>query len=401
MIPYKTLFKRTLSNFLYLLIPIVSLGQEEVFQSTERDEYYAKRNADYKPFEPLSNDLILRFKNEFYDIGDYSNYSPYAESRYFTPYQDSIHALPPNLNVRDSREYKGNIAKNQILKYEKRGSIEAFVYSSVKFENRSFGENGIWVAYSSDDGLNWEYLYTGIVQRQPLFLKWYSNAPLLKTGNVLQIEAALLLQTAEFSHPGPGVRYDLVKDGLIVTMNLDVLRRDSDSDGLTDIVEAKFFTNRFSEDTDADGITDKYDLNPRFSIPRTDKTIIFESVIENNVNSFDTTGRGEFISSLSIPNRHIATDSTETILIVTDNADIHSIQPSSVRVIILTEKAYRESHSLFSDKLNRMYISPMFKVNNEVDTYLFTRSIDTWGQEYLVKKTVNGWIIRVISEWIS
>src|SRR5690606_28946740 len=105
--------------------------------------------------------------------------------------------------------------------------------------------------------------------------------------------------------------------------------------------------------------------------------------------------------SLITPQINYATDKTETILIVTDNPDIQSIQPKSTRVIVLTKKEYEKSKGKFRNELNDMSISPLFKVDDNIDAYIFTKSFNTWEDEYLVKKTKDGWKIMIISFWIS
>lgn len=393
---------RLLNILLILFIPVFATGQENEYKSKEQEEYY--RKLSFEPFRPLSKNKILNYKNDFFSFRKISDFISYKDSLYLTPYQDSIFSIMFNQLQDDSiffpePQFIGKIEKRKILKHEKNGRIEAFIYTSYEYENFDFGESGIWVAFSENDGLNWEYFYTGIVQRQPLYVKWYSKAPLIKSDSELQIEAALLRQLTPFIHPGPGPTYELVKDGILLTLDLNTLRRDSDSDGLTDIAEAKFYTDPANKDTNGNGIPDNLDLNPRFSVPRTDRTVIYESVLNMEIEMDDTVG--VFISSLTIPQVTFATDTTETNLIVTDIPDIHSIQPSSIRVIILTEQEYKEQKGLFKSELNSIWFSPLFKVDNEVDTYIFSKSIGTWGGEYLVRKTEGGWIIKMISMWIS
>lgn len=393
---------RQLSILLILLIPVLSFGQEKEYKSKEQEKYY--KNLNYKPFKPLSKKEILNFKNAHFDIEDIADYTPYSDSLDLTPYQDSIYKIMFNPANRDSMiipepEFIGEIEKSQILKYEKSGENEAFIYVSSKYENRYFGESGIWVAYSINKGESWEYLYTGIVQQQPLYVKWYSKLPMINSKGELQIETCLLRQLTPFSHPGPGPTYEVVKDGLLLTLDLKTLKKDTDGDGLSDIVETKFFTNLNNKDTDSDGIYDNLDLNPRLKVQRTDKTVIFESAVNEETNMFDTTGL--VISSLQTPQINYATDTTETVLIVADNPDIQSIQPKSTRVIVLTKKEYEKSKAKFRNELNDMSISRLFKVDNEIDSYIFTRSFNTWGEEYLVKKTKDGWKILIISSWIS
>jgi hypothetical protein len=395
---------RIVNSLLILLLPFFSFGQEQQeYKSKEQEQYYKK--SHYKRFKPLSKNKVSSFKNEFFEFEKMGNYTPYSDSLLLTPYQDSINKVMFNPANSDSitmhkPELVGKIEKFKILKHEKNGAIEAFIYANNKFEDVYFGYLvGIWVAFSTNNGKTWEYLYTGIVQHQPLFLKWYSNIPLIKSETNLQIEACLVRQLTQFSHPAINpISYEVIKDGLRLTLNLTTLRKDTDNDGLTDIVEKKLYTNLNNKDTDGDRIPDNLDLNPRFSVKRTNRTIIFESAVNDNM-LVDTTGVS--VSSLKIPEINHTTDTTETVLIVTDNPDIQSIQPTSKRVIILSETEYKKHKKLFKNELNDMLITPLFKVDNEIDTYLFSRSFNTWGEDYLVKKVENGWIITIISSWIS
>ena len=389
-----------------LLAPAFSFAQEEEeeykYTSKEEDAYY--QNRHYKPFEPVSEEIILNYYDDFFKFAEVDDYTPYNDTLYLTPYQDSIHRLGWEYWASDTVivKYVGKIDKYQILKQEKKGKIEAFIYRSAEFENMFFGEPGIWVAYSDDNGETWSYYYTGIVQKQPLYVKWYSSYPLINEQGDLQIEACLLRQTSPFTHPGPGPSYQLVKDGLLLTLDLETLRKDSDGDGLTDIVEAKFRTDPKNADTDGDGIPDNLDLNPRFASQRTDKSVIYEAVLNEVQIPFWGEEEEETILPIdATPETHYVVDTTETIMIVTDDPSLQNIQPKSYRVIILTKEEYESNPKYFENDLNDMSFTPLFKVDGKKDTYLFSYDFNTWGASYWVKKTDKGWIIVMISQWIS
>ena len=397
----KKMVNRFIGLLLILLIPAISFGQKIEYKSKEQDLYYS--NNKYKPFEPVRKKEILKFKKNFFECQNLDNYTSNVDSLYYTPYQDSVNAImnnPKNRNPMIFPEsiYIGKIEKSQILKYEKKGQIEAFIYTSNEFERKLSGELGIWVAYSANNGKQWEYLYTGIVQRQPLYLKWYSSLPLIVSENKLQIESSLLRQLAPLLNNVPKLTYEVIKDGLNLVIDLNVLRRDTDGDGLTDIVENKLFTNINNKDTDGDGIFDNLDLNPRLSVSRTDKTEVFERALNNESDLLDTTGLKK--SSKESMKKSYATPTTETIIIVSDNPDIQSIQPKLIRVIIISTKEYKKQKSIFQNELNEMFMSPLFKVDDEKDTYIFSWSLNSGGGEYLAKKTKYGWDLMTVSSWI-
>ena len=402
---------------LFLLVPAFSFAQEkdseyenykkrfkeflEQNKSSEEEAYY--KNREFKEHEPLNMEVFSNYYDDFFKFVEVDDYTPYCNTLYFTPYQDSVFRLDWEYWWSDSlRQFVGKIDKSFILKQEKKGNVEAFIYYDGEFENRYFGESGIWVAYSDDNGETWSYYYTGIVQKQPLFVKWYSSYPLINEEGDLQIEACLLRQTSPFSHPVPTQTYQLAKDGLLLTLDLETLRKDSDGDGLTDIVEAKFRTNPKNADTDGDGIPDNLDLNPRFASQRTDKSVIYEAVL--NEVQIPFWGEEEEETALPInatPETHYAVDTTETILIVTDDPALQNILPTSYRVIIITTEEYENNPRYFKNDLNKMYFTPLFKVDGKKDTYLFSYDFNTWGASYWVKKTNKGWVIVMTSQWIS
>ncbi len=292
----------------------------------------------------------------------------------------------------------GKIDKTQILKYDKQDSIIAFIYKSSIYENKYFGEYGIWIGYSENRGKDWSYYYTGIVQRQPLYLKSYSQRPLIKEKGKLEIDACLLRQLSPFYHPGGSPYYECVKDGIYVTFDIDVISKDSDGDGLTDIVEDKFYTNKFNRDTDGDGIPDNIDSNPRKYYPKTEKTRIYEAYLDEKIDWNNEEGRGMLLLSDAI---NYVTDSTETILIVTDNEDLFGVSPQRYRIIFMAPDEYVKNKNRFETELNKMHISPLFRVDGKKDTYKMNDFFNTWGGSYLIRKAKNKWIIQRLSFVIS
>lgn len=388
---------------LILFTSSFSFGQVTEYKSKERDAYYERQIREHKEFKPIKKREVLNFKNRYFDFHRIDDYTPFSDSLYDTPFQiyyfDVIlGSIKDESMVSPPSEYIGNIDKMRILKHEKKEQFEAFIYESSELDDVFMREYGIWVALSYDSGTTWEYLYTGIVQQQPLFLKWYSSVPLIKSDNELQIEACLLRQLTPSTFSDFGVTYEVVKDGLLLNIDLNTLRKDTDGDGLTDIVEEKLFTNCKSKDTDGDGITDNLDLNPRFSVPRTDKTEILEFALDMSIKLDSAVN---IVSSLVDSKINFVNDTTETILIVSDSPDMQSVQPKSKRVIVLTEMEYNRFNRKYKNRLYRVWITPLFKVDGETETYLFSKDLGIYGGDYIVRKTERGWEIEMVSYWIS
>ena len=388
--------KNYLTMLLLLLLPAFSFGQDYKYQSREEDEY--NKNYKYKHFEPMTEDQIKNYKNDFFHFERIEDYTPYNDSIWFTTYQDSVFNMEMKKRINGEelvspKQCVGKIDKRFILKHEKKGQIEAFVYEAYEYGSPL---PGLWVAYSTNAGSSWEYYYTGLVQKKPLFVKWYSNTPLINEDGDIQMEACLFFQDRTI---GPwGMEYfKLADDGMLLIFDLQTLRRDLDGDGLTDIAEAKFHTDPNNPDTDGDGIPDNLDLNPRFSLPRTDKTIVFEVVLNDDKRlSFTWGGAYELIplDEVTLPN--YATDTTSTLLIVSDDPNLLAVQPTRERIIFLTSEEYESEPRYYSDDLNGYRVTPLFKADHLDDTFVFSMSStkgSSWESGYYATRTKEGWDI--------
>jgi len=263
---------------------------------------------------------------------------------------------------------------------------------------------GLWVAYSTDAGSSWAYYCTGLFQEKPLFVKWYSNTPLINRNGDVQMEACLFIQDRTIG-PWGMEHFKLAEDGLLLTFDLQTLRRDSDGDGLTDIAEAKFHTNPNNPDTDGDGIPDNLDLNPRFSLPRTDKTIVFEAVLnEDERLPFTWGGAYELIPLDEVTLPSYATDTTPTLMVVTDDPNLLAVQPTRERIIFLTSEEYESEPRYYSDDLNGYRITPLFKADYLDDTFVFSihsTKGSSWESGYYATRTKDGWDIGMTFQIIE
>ncbi len=400
--------KQLFPFLLFLLLPAFMFAQS--YPSQEQDAYYKQRRktSHLYYFKKVSRRTIRNYQNPFFEFRKIDDYTPYVKNDnqpYFSKYLELT--FKPGSSIIDK------VDERQVIRHEKKENVEAVVYESGWYENYSHGEPGVWVAYSEDYGENWEYYYTGIVQKQPLYIKGESKHPLINEQGDLQVEACLLRQMKPFMHPGPEPDFQLVKDGLLLIIDLKTLRKDTDEDGLTDIVEAKFFTDPNNRDTDGDGIPDNQDANPRCALPRTEKASAFETIINGDKRIIfrafieaedgsrrDTILRGEIIPFSENPEVQFAKEDTPTVMLVTDDPDLKAIQPHNYRIIVLSEQEFLKNKK-YNDKLDELFMTPMFKVDDEEDTYLIKYSQGTGGNSFLIKRTKDGWWIEIIGGWIS
>lgn len=123
---------------------------------------------------------------------------------------------------------------------------------------------GYWLLESKDRGRTWDSpLYTGLRQYRPYELAKRSSLPMLD-GDTLQLEASVReLEEQSITFPPLGLATKREQKGLFVRAPLAELQKDSDADGLPDLVEQRLLTDPNAADTDADGLPDGEDALPQ------------------------------------------------------------------------------------------------------------------------------------------
>ena len=401
--------KKHLALLLFLLAPAVLLAQEEDYDYEKYEKAYDEFMERYKsseeeayyhvdedkewvvaPIVPTDAEDVKSYKNKFFEFTEIENFTPYDENQQWTPFQDSLIKAGHFLWY-EPRQFIGGVDRSDILKYEKKDNVVAFAYWQNEFRQG----RGIWIAYSMDGGKSWAHYHSGLIQEKPLFVKWYSKYPLIKSNGDLQIEACLMRKAS-----GPGlhgfVEHELVQDGLLVTFELETLAKDSDGDGLTDIMETRLRTDLNNLDTDGDGITDDLDMNPRYNLPRTEKTLIYEAVINDDLRAHRFWDEDcEIIPFSEMPIPHYVTDTTNTILVVTDDPDFLACQPTQERIIFMRTEEFENTKDTFFEEKENVSFSPLFKVDNMEDAYVFGVGGAFWSNDYVVEKQKDGWCIKV------
>lgn len=361
--------KRRLLTSILCLIYISSYSQYDIdkYPNKEKDDYYKKTFKYYK--EHSSNEYLDNIQPH-YKINKLSNFTPYIDTLIFPENLDSlIEYLENHMNY--------SLGFNPII-FQVKDSIEVVLFSHGELP-------GVWIGYSKDYGNKWTYYYTGIRYTFPLLLKWYSKIPLILNENKIQIEAALFQRNkSESRFSRFGYIDSLFIDGLIVEFDINKLSLDSDEDGLTDIVEKVINTNIHKKDTDNDGISDFYDLNPRYNLEQKPLSEIYSQIIDEELYKID---KNELVNKYYL----------ETILVVTNNIDLLCVNPNNVRIIFMTENEYENyTNKNNAPELNNIMISPLFKVDNMIDSYLINTSSRLGSQKYYIHKKDNKWNLELI-----
>ena len=76
-------------------------------------------------------------------------------------------------------------------------------------------------------------------------------------------------------------KYDVIKEGVQFTINLEDIKKDSDQDGFNDLFEKFIGLNSEAADTDGDGIADFIDPNPKFKSGTDKFTVMYETLVDH------------------------------------------------------------------------------------------------------------------------
>jgi hypothetical protein len=391
------------------------LQDENKYRSKEEDAYYdsLKNTWVHKDFMPVSNEIAKKNSYDYVKIVKINKPSIYKPQQVFSAYWDSIMQSQKE-DLKDFKKFDsimqeiqnekiGIIPKMSVIKQEKVANNWAIVYSDSKYDDFIYGGWGYWIALSYDNGKTWKQYYTGLTENCYYFFKRNSNIPLWKDSVTLQIESTIVRQISEVIHPLPAT-FETIQDSIAIQLDIRKIIQDSDDDGLTDIVENKMMLIPNNPDTDGDGIKDSEDKNPRFKSTETEKSIIYETLIEN----FQPNKKGEMEIDLTNPPKcekseidSLYGDFESVNLFITDDKDLQGLNLHNETMIIMSSKEYEDYKKKYPSHFIESDYSQMFKCDREYETYKIHTSHLTGGATYIVKKTKTGWKIFLLSSWIS
>jgi len=404
------------------MLTIISCGNtfaqdrdEKKYSSKEQDLYYEnlRKSWEHKEFTPVSLETATKNPYGYVKVDTIENPAYYNPKQVFSAYRDSIMDSQKE-NIKDFKKYDsimqamfndkiGGIPKMSIIKQGKYGNNLAMIYTDSKYDDFIYGGWGYWIALSSDNGITWKHFYTGLTENYYYFFKRNSKIPLWKDSTTLQIEGAIVRQVTQVMHPMPA-EFEAIHDNIAIQLDLTKICKDSDNDGLTDIVEDKMLLNPNNADTDGDGINDSDDKNPRFKSIKTDKSLIYETLIEN----FKPNNRG--VMEIDIANPPVCKKSEmdslygyfNTVnLLVTDDPDFQHLNLQTEKLIIMTTEEYRNYKLKYPSHFIKSDCTPMFKCDKMKDTYIISTSELTSSTTYVIQKTKKGWKIFMLSMSIS
>jgi hypothetical protein len=180
--------------------------------------------------------------------------------------------------------------------------------------------------------------------------------------------------------------YTGMRDPRLPDVALAELQRDSDADGLTDLLEARLLTNPRDADTDRDGIADETDMNPRIArgTAASDEGRVIEALLRDQ----KLLAEQSVIVPGVIPRER-------TVFVVGNEKDYAGIDPA-LRLIVLTpeerEAMERESGPILVPEL-------FFDLRGERAFATLDRG--AMGETYRLAKDAGTWTATRGSSWME
>lgn len=292
------------------------------------------------------------------------------------------------------------------IRMERRGDeIVAVTISSAIDPVGEIGLGAYWILRSEDGGNSWREYYTGLRENMPYVVPPASTLPLL-AGDHLQIEVDVKeLDTKSITFPPVAMRLLRQQHGLYLDFPLAELARDSDGDGVTDLLEERLATDPHNADTDGDGIDDNHDALPQvaYSAHRTAATDVIEAAFAGfqlgGGRAVEGIAEGTPAAAESACDVRTSLVGQPVLFVVGDPAQFAPLAIDR-RIVVLSE----EQLDAYSEKFGPTYAA---RVRHFVIDHSGTRAIielnQSWtGSTELLTKTDKGWVLSdMLMTWIT
>jgi len=289
------------------------------------------------------------------------------------------------------------------LRMERRGrEVVAIAVAGMLDPVGELGLGAYWILHSRDGGATWEEpLYTGLREQMPYVVVPSSRLPLL-AGDHLNIEVMVReLDPESITFPPVMLRTKREAHGLSLEMPWEALRRDSDGDGVTDLVEERLGTDPYKRDTDGDGIDDGKDGLPQVALAG--KRNAESDALAALLREFYL-GAGKLVVGLAQSEeernacvKRASILGPQTLFVVGDRATFGAIDIHR-RVIVFT----RRELELYEKKFGPTFAAEMHVFVNHAGTKAVITDNEQWrGDTYALRKTKKGWVVKSTGGWIT
>jgi len=230
---------------------------------------------------------------------------------------------------------------------------------------------GYWIVRSADRGATWNRpLYTGLRVGQPYQAVVGSTLPMLRDDGV-RIDVTMTDTDGR------------IREGIAIDLKWSDLERDSDHDGLTDLMEERILTDPKNADTDGDGLPDGVDPLPQvaFVESSSDSAAIIEAVIEK-----------QYDSDLAENTSHHEIGAM-TLFLTGGPADFAGLD-SRLRIIVVSDAEIDAASKKFGPTA-ALHLSPV--IIDQTGTRAWVHQAESAnGTAYLLEKIDGLWVVALV-----
>jgi hypothetical protein len=272
------------------------------------------------------------------------------------------------------------------------------------------GSGGYWLHLSNDGGKHWDKrLYLGLQMYFPYIVADSSPLPLLNGGKLQLAVQVREIDSGSITFPPVDLRFKRKVDNIYIEMPLDDIRKDSDGDGLTDLLEDKLRTDPLNPDTDGDGIIDGLDSLPQ--VPLGNKPNDLADIVLD-ILKHHTSVQGEAI--ISVPSAYENSNNKNNSFAFFDGAH-HGMKPDIAMIEAdktLFSGLTLDSMVVFVDQDDIDYLREHYGMCLPLDltTIMINHAHDRavviwdagWAGETIEFRKVDGkWISRQVTGYIT
>jgi hypothetical protein len=269
---------------------------------------------------------------------------------------------------------------------------------------------GYWLLDSQDGGRTWSsLLYLGLRQYRPYELAKKSSLPMLD-GDTLRLAASVReLDEQSITFPPIHLSTKREKKNLFLQARLSELQKDTDADGLPDLIEERFLTDPKAADTDADGLSDGEDPLPQVPAiqrgkesPEARLLMAFlarlkqgEEVLKGlEVGLPDEDGPGD---EPRLPKGTTPESRYDATFLEMDRGALRGVQQAS-RTLVLTSEELARAEERFGGFFG---LSVELLFNAAGDQALISWGEQWRGGRYLARLENGQWVFQSLSQWIT
>lgn len=261
---------------------------------------------------------------------------------------------------------------------------------------------GYWLIFSTDNGQTWSTpLYLGLQAHQPYEIVRDSSLP-IRDGEFFNLEVRRApLDPDSISFPPVGIRLESDPSKLYLQFRWQELTKDSDVDGLTDLLEEKLGLNSLAADTDGDGLDDRQDPMPGLKFkPEKDEVsavlqMAFEQIVGYEKDALPVNPRSKF--PVSLPKDVMESGRFYTLFVTGERNNFASLQ-LPMRVIVMSAAEVKAA----GNKWGVFYpLEIGFFINKDKTKAYIIWSAQWKGGSIRFEKSGSEWKSKIESSWIT